>query len=214
MAYTRYYGDQTTYAGADDTVILDSINWQKPCTLLALKMPDFTNSADIDVHANFNGTSIWPAVGIEPFVDSRTIPLMLNIPIGGRFQLLGDDGGANTPTEKVTAIVRVGELIGKDNIFVEGYFGTGVLANIINRTFPVNANVRYHNAIDGDLDILIGGFVYSGSGTGNGLCVNGATLADTDGINVGWPMPSGNNFIVSSTTNQAYEGFVIYDLQR
>jgi len=214
VAYTRFYGDQTTYAGADDTVILDSINWQKPCTLLALKTPDFTNAADIDIHANFNGTSIWPAVGIEPFVHTRTIPLMLNIPVGARFQLLGDDGGANTPTEKVTAIVRVGELIGKDNIFVEGYFGTGVLADIIDRTFPVNANVRYINPIDGDVEITVGGFVYSGSGTGNALCVNGAQLEDTDGINVGWPMPSGNNFNVSSVTNQAYQGFVIYDLMR
>lgn len=213
MAYTRYYGDQHTFAAGNNEVMLDSINWQKPCTLLALKIPAFTNEADIDVHANLNGTAIWPAVGIEPFTHTRTIPLMLNLPTGARFQLLGDDGGANTPTSKITAIVRVGELIGKNRPFVEGYWGTGVLADIIDRTFPVDAQVRYHNGIDGDVEIQIGGFVYSGTGTGNALVVNGGALEDTDGINVGWPMPKGNNFNIGSVTNQAYSGFVIYDLR-
>lgn len=213
-AYTRYYGDQTTFAGANDTVILDSINWQKPCTLLGIRVPAFTNEGDIDVHANVNGTEIWPPVGIECLTDGRFLPLMLNLPVGKRFQLLGDDGGANTPTVKCTAIVRVGELIGIDNIFLEGYQGTGVLANAVNRTFPVDAVVRWHNGIDGDVEILIGGFVYSGSGTGNALVVQGATLSDTDGINLGWPMPSGNALVVNSVTNQAYNGLFIMDLLR
>lgn len=212
MAYTRYYGAQTTFAGGNDEVFLDSLNWQKPCTLLGLRVPAFTNEADIDVHANFNAREIWPAVGIECMTDGRFLPLMLNLPIGSRFQLLGNDGGVNTPTVKATALVRIGELIGKNNIFLEGYQGTGVLANIINRTFPVNASVRWHNGIDGDVTISIGGFEYSGGGTGNALVVQGATLSDTDGINLGWPMPAGNNLVVSSVTNQAYEGLMIYDL--
>lgn len=214
MAYTRYYGDQTTLtASTDDQTILDSIDWQKPCTLLGFRLPDFTNSAGVDIHATLNGREIWPAVGIEPVVHSRFIPLMVNIPVGGRFVLLADETGANTPTIKVTAIVRCLELVGSTNIFVEGYQGTGVLANLINRTFPVNAAVRWHNGVDGDVTIRIGGFEYSGPGTGQALVVQGGALEDTDGIKLGWPMPSGNNLVVSSVTNQAYEGLVIYDLQ-
>jgi len=212
MAFTRYYGNQITFSGANNEVILDSIDWQKPCTLLGVRIPSFTNEADIDIHANFNAREIFPAVGIEPAVHSRFIPFMLNIPRGGRLQILGDDGGANTPTAKCTAIVRVGEQIGRNNIFLEGYWGTGVLAEIIDRTFPIDAKVRWHNGIDGDVTMRIGGFEYSGPGTGNALVVQGGTQEDSDGISLGWPMPAGNNLVVSSVTNQAYEGLLIYDL--
>ena len=77
----------------------------------------------------------------------------------------------------------------------------------------MNAAVRWHNGIDGDVTVRIGGFEYSGPGTGNALVVQGGTAEDSDGIQLGWPMPSGNALVISSVTNQAYEGLVIYDLQ-
>jgi hypothetical protein len=137
---------------------------------------------------------------------------MVNIPRGTRLQLLSNDTGANTPVQIITAVVRTGELIGRNNIFVEGYWGTGVLADLIDRTFPVPASVRWHNGIQGDITMRIGGFEYSGPGTGDALVVQGGTMADSDGIPLGWGMAPGNSFVVSSVTNQAYEGLCIYDL--
>ena len=211
-AYTRYYGFQHTGGGGNNEVLLDTLNWQKPCTLLGIRLPTFTNFADINIHAVLNAQEIWPPVGVEPVVHTRFIPLMLNIGEGTRFQILSDDTGINTPVQEITAVVRMGQLIGRDNIYVEGYFGTGVLANILNRTFPHAAKIRWHSAICGDLTMRVGGFEYSGPATGNALVVAGATRADVDGIPLGWPMHSGNAFVVSSVTNQAYEGLFIYDL--
>jgi len=213
MSFFRYYGVCHTFAGGDNETIFDSDDWQKPLTVLWMSIPSFTNEADIDIHATYQGREIWPAVGIEPVVHTMKIPLMLNVKQGTRLHIMGDDGGANTPTLEGTVGVIVNDMVGSNKVFLDGYQGTGAAGNVIDRSFESPAQVRWHTAIEGDMHITIGGFEYSSPTDDAGLIVAGGTQDNNIGQQLGWPMAVGNHFTVDANDAGDYEGLFIYDVQ-
>lgn len=214
MSYKYFDGRLfTTTASTDDDEIYNTDGIQKPATLLGYAIQADANKADLDIHATYNGQEFMPDQPIEPHMDSVFVPLLHNLPVGGRIVFYVDNNhGSNTHDLEFMPVFEIGALLNKfPRVYVDGFLGSTAVDQI-NRTFPTDAVVRWINFQQGPLNVRIGGQQLSPTGAANGAFTWGGPVEETPGITTNWVLRSGNAFICTANAAVATQGMAIYDV--